>query len=511
MEIIRRLIREMIELDIISEGLKDIEYIESLNISEKDKSIYLDGESRNLKMQEIKWIENTRGSFDLYHIIQSVLEFKSESFKNKVKIKSVRINDPSFLNYLNLSSFSSIQDLDSFIENINIDLSAYDRSKIVPLETGNDLEIIGQVGPWTIILPKTIRGSVSCDYENPKSTTWCTTKRSGQNLFYSFVGTEEKPSMLFYVMDYNRKPDDLSKPQTSCCKDNNDSRMCVGFINSRISLGSQDGTISVDAANKGLTEKCLRLSLGENYEKIMKLIKESVKKHNGISPAMIEVKNASKSIETLISISKDYSSETKIDFIRNILFQKNVSQEVLMYFLKDPRKEIREALASSPSVDEKLLEKLATDQEPLVRYIVAKNPLTNKDTLLMLSDDKSDFVKHCIARYTSHLDILEKMSKNTDPGIRAAVALNPNSNFNVLNRLSNDSIEYVRKSVAMNHNVDFRILKKLSEDLSPDVRTQVASNSKTDRETLVKLSKDENKNVRSYARHNIKIKSNNDL
>ena len=102
MKISKRELRNLIENYLIAEGRRDREYIENLDISDEDKRLYLDGEDKGLKIQDFAWIEKYRGDFDLFHIIQSVLEFKNDSFKRKVKVKSERLNDPSVLSYLNL-------------------------------------------------------------------------------------------------------------------------------------------------------------------------------------------------------------------------------------------------------------------------------------------------------------------------------------------------------------------------------------------------------------------------
>ena len=190
MKLTRKQLNLLIENYLISEGRRDRDYIELLSVSDEDKKLYLDAELKGLKIQDISWIQKNRDTFDLFHVIQSVLAYKKipEAFKQNLKTKAERTGDVTLIKKLNLSGFNSIQALDAFIEEANQfmqDSNALSRSKFVPLETGDDLEIVGEAGPWTVILPKTIRGSVSCDARVSKDTTWCTTKEVAKT--YSII------------------------------------------------------------------------------------------------------------------------------------------------------------------------------------------------------------------------------------------------------------------------------------------------------------------------------------
>ena len=520
-------LRNLIESYLLSEGRKDRDYIENLSISEEDKKLYLDAESSGLKIQEIGWIEKIRGTFDLFHIIQSVLEFKTEEFKQKVRVKSKRLNDPNILSYLDLSSFSSIQELDSFIENINVDLSSHDRNKFVPLETGSDLEIVGQVGPWTIILPKTIRGSVSCDVRTDKDTTWCTTKRSGQNLFYSYVGNDNDNAMLFYVMDYNRTP--LKPIMKQGEHRNNDARMSLGFKNSEPYLKGNDGGMSVDAANKGITEDYLRNALGKYYDEVMRVLNSSVQKYNGVSPAIEILRKSAQSVEVLLSVIKDYESKERNSFIESVLNQSDISQDVLSYLSNDnstyiralvaknpstsPQRleklsndsseDVRMHVAKNPSTSPQILEKLSNDPNKVVRINVAKNPSTSPQTLEKLSNDRNEWARFKVAGNPSTSpQTLEKLSNDSSEDVRMYVAGNPSTSPQILEKLLNDPNEVVRMHAVENPSISPQILEKLSNNPDDWARDSIAKNPSTSLQILEKLSNDPNLNVRAQVAGN---------
>jgi len=493
-KISKKQLNTLIENYLISEGRRDRDYINNLNISEEDKRIYLNAEASGLKTQDFSWIQKIRDNFDLFHIIQSVLEFKTEAFKQKVRVKSKRLNDPSILSYLNLSSFSSIQELDNFIQGVNVDLSSHDRKTMVSLENGTDLEIVGKFGPWTVILPKTVRGSVSCDFDNPQSTTWCTTKRNGQNLFYSYAGAHGESMMLFYIMDYNRKPDDPQIYQENPCMANNCSRMSLGFVEGQIELHGQDGGISVDASNKGLTQASFSKALGQYYNDIMSAINSTVQKYNGISPAIEILEKSAENLEVLISVIKDYGESEKSDFISSVLDQGNVSPEVLAYLSNDKSESVRQNVALRTD-DEVLLNKFSNDPSPVVRLNAVKNighrSMPSKSEILeRLSNDKDETVRSVVARNLENLQLLEKLSKDTSEHVRRSVVYNELTPFEILKNLTSDRSSGVRQSIAQKDPVDSRLLDILSDDADRSVRSAIAQNESTGPTTLLKMTDD---------------------
>jgi hypothetical protein len=507
MKLTRKQLNLLIENYLISEGRRDRDYIELLSVSDEDKKLYLDAELKGLKIQDISWIQKNRDTFDLFHVIQSVLEYKKDKFKEKVKSKAQRSGSKDLLKRLNLSSFDSIQDLDRFISEINVDLSSFDRSSFAPLESGNDLEIVGKVGPWTIILPKTIRGSISCDPRIDRDTTWCTTKRSGQNLFYSYVGDDYNDVMLFYVMDYNRKPDNPSKAQKVACVENNDSRMSIGVVDSELDLSGKDGGLSVDASNKGIKLKDLKRSLGKYYDEVVNIINMTIQKYDGVSPAKEILRKSAQSLEVLISVIKDYDKSSKFSFIDQILRQqqRNVSQEVLEYLSNDNDKRVRQVVASHGIfTTPQILDKLSNDVEPEVRKEVASNRQTNLQTLEKLTNDDNKTVRiRALSWFTARVSnpqILDKLSNNNSIYVRAAVARNRATSPETLDKLSNDKSEKIRRVVAGNTSTSPETLDKLSNHISRDVRVQVAANESTPTQILEKLLNDEDQQIRKIAK-----------
>jgi len=546
MRLTRRQLNRLIENYLIAEGRRDRDWIEALSISEEDKEEYRQAEIQGLKIPELSWVEKVRGTEPIRDIIPDVLEFKKPEFINKVKIKSKRLNDPSLLNRLNLSVkiYPTVNSLRAMIEEINVDISGLDRSKFVPLETGDDLEIVGKAGPWTVILPKTIRGSVSCDARVSKDTTWCTTKRSGQNLFYHYVGRGEINMMLFYIMDYNRNPDDPTKRQVSPFVDNNDSRISLGVVNSTPQMDGRNGGLSVDASNTGYEKDDLEYALGEYYDQVMSLINSSVQKHGGVSPGLKTVQRAATNLDLLLKIIKDYDEEARKVFIIKTLDQDNVSVDILNYFSNDSDEWVQRAVASNKKTPTETLTKMVEDDKDLtkiseeiaqnpstpgllltslykkikdrehtggysasmarsaIQKSLAKNPSTPEETLFDIFNDSKKAtmgysVQALMAQNTNlPLEILQALGSGESTLARSYIAVNPLTPTDLLEELANDEDELVRMRATMNPKLKPETLIRLSDDEVANVRAQVAYNTK-DPKLLEKLSNDSTPFVRA--------------
>ncbi len=536
MKIAKSELKLLIENYLINEARRDREWIEALNIPEEGKEEYRQAEAQGLKIPELSWIEKVRGTEPVKDIIPDVIEFKKSDFVNKIKTKSKRLNDPSILNQLNLSVkiYPTVNSLRAVIEETNVDISGLDRRRFVPLETGDDLEIVGKAGPWTVILPKTIRGSVSCDARTSKDTSWCTTKRSGQNLFYHYVGNGAVNMMLFYIMDYNRKPDDPFKERPWPFEANNDSRISLGVISGNPRMDGTNGGLSVDASNTGYEQDDLESALGSYYDEVMSLVNTSVQKHGGISPALKTVERAATNLDLLLKIIKDYDEEARTQFVIKVLELDNVSKDVLSYFSDDPNKSIRTAVANNENTPGEILNKMSEvgdyydnvweeiaenistppasltilfnkTKEPQFDYdlrntiqkSIAKNPSTPTELL-------TDIFNASLGRVMGHsvqtqlaknpnlpLEIIEVLASSDSSMVRGVISANPATPASLVEKLAEDEDVFVKMYVFRGNfnKLSPSAIKRLSEDEDLNVRASVAYHSK-DPELLEKLSND---------------------
>ncbi len=105
-----------------------------------------------------------------------------------------------------------------------------------------------------------------------------------------------------------------------------------------------------------------------------------------------------------------------------------------------------------------------------------------------------------LARHSKNIETLEKLSKDSDWGVRSCVAQNPNCPVNFLERLSEDSNSAIRYWVAENQNCPVNLLEKLSEDSDLGVRYWVTRNANCPTNILENFLKDCMFVVRNAAR-----------
>ena len=145
--------------------------------------------------------------------------------------------------------------------------------------------------------------------------------------------------------------------------------------------------------------------------------------------------------------------------------------------------------------------------------------------------DNSDLGDEMDRWNTAHLtddpELLERLSNDEEPSVRAAAVRNANVPVSVIVNLANDENKYVQEGVAKNERTPVDILVKLANHPDGVVRSEVASNKSTpseirknlaydedwgvrarvawvtdDPELLNKLANDENESVRSLAVNN---------
>lgn len=84
-------------------------------------------------------------------------------------------------------------------------------------------------------------------------------------------------------------------------------------------------------------------------------------------------------------------------------------------------------------------------------------------------------------------DILERLVRRKDAGVRRGVAANPSSPPELLHRLANSSYQWIREAVAGNPSCPEEILWKLAMDPEPKVARSAVMNSKLSPETAAAM------------------------
>ena len=488
----------------LEEGKQEKSWI--ANQPEEEQEHWISAERQGLKVSELSWIKKVRGDEPIEDIIGDVVSFKSS--ETQQKIEPINRN-------LSTKMYKSVNDLRRLLMDIE-EADDLDSKEDNVFQDSNQVQDLGKVGKWQLLMPNTQKGSIACDIST-KDTTWCTTKRKGQNLFYSYVGRKDEDIILFYVMDYSRTPNLTGKDA--------DARLSIGFLNGQPVLKGQNGGLSVDAENDGLTEEDLRNYLGNDYDKIMNILQAKTNEVGSSHPAKVMLKKAAKNLKLLKKLVKNFRPDEKDDFLNQVIKQDDISPavmiflaknssndywkmnitknpntppEVLLVFASDENNYVRTLVAENPNTPLKALLILANDGNEDVRTSVAKNPNTPPEALLILAKDEDDEVKESVAENSNTpLEILLVLAEDWNRYVRMSVISNPSTPPEVLLALSKDESKLVREDVASSPNTPLEALLILANDGNEDVRTRVAKNPNTPLEVLLALSKDISRRVKA--------------
>ena len=328
MKLTRRKIRQIILESVLLESRRTRDWIMTQPMPDQDPLLkaYNDGIK---DIAQLSWIQKTRGSEPIPDVAADVIRFFDPQVQTIVKENGFQTD----LNKINYPTVNELRRVISQVEAFIDSRKDKPAPAIKPIDDPNQVEKLAQVGPWTILLPKTVTGSTACDISG-KDTSWCTTKTRGQNLFLTYVGREDGDVILFYVMDYSRTPDDPYEQQDEPFLKNNDSRISIGFVHGKPVLDGKHGSLSVDAANMGLTDDDLRSEkgLGQYYDQIMGIIKAEAVVIGSNHPAKESLKRACQDLLYLKSVIKDYDEGSKRDYIEQVMNSKyDKSPEVVKF------------------------------------------------------------------------------------------------------------------------------------------------------------------------------------
>jgi len=319
MRITRRQLGLLIENYLLQETRQARQWIQN-SVPAEEQQDYLDAYNRGVTiLSDLSWIKKTRGGEPVADIVGDVISFRMDDSQTKLLANG-------FPTDLTKRNYPTVGELRRALAVINTDLDT-PRNQAISVESSNpNVDVIGRVGPWTVLFPKTKEGSTACDISG-KDTTWCTTKTRGQNLFYNYAKDD---LFLYYVMDYSRTPDDPYKNQDNACVENNDSRLSIGIIRGEITLEGSDGGVSVDAANKGLYPEDLEKALGQYHDQIINLIKTNFDSHQS-HPAREKFRQAAQNIVIMRDAIKDLTPVAKADFLEGVSSSTSMTSEVVVY------------------------------------------------------------------------------------------------------------------------------------------------------------------------------------
>lgn len=451
---------------------------------EKERPDWEKAEKLEIKLSDMAWIRAKRGDKGIEEVAKLVAKFRKDSIQKKLKDNGFNTN---------LSSKNpkhTLEYLKRLLQMVD-EVSESDESYDEIIKDPSQVEFLGKVGNWEVLMPKTMRGSISCDISGD-DTTWCTTKKDGQNLFYSYVGRRAGEDVtLFYVMDYTRTPQ-MKKDENdnvTCVKDC-DARLSFGWTDRGIQLKGQDGGLSVNAGNKGLGKYKKRVGSPDQaiaeifavseWNQIKQLMQnkwESIDK-GASHPAKEMLQKSAQNVMLLKKIIKNYNKQEKDDYIRMIVNESSMAPEVEIFIASQEAETssgwpVRQWIASHTESPETLREvfKLWPNSDLHLVYLILKNPncpdeilkeVLNTPTLfksekvqkqLVLSTKITEQDLAKIAKNAANKTILTRIvvSTSVTPEILDVVARHPRSSSIVFKRMlnyhrddvSNKTLEYI--------------------------------------------------------------------
>jgi hypothetical protein len=352
---------------------------------------------------------------------------------------------------------------------------------------------VGKVGRWNIWMPTTRENSCKIAGYDPvtmkEKTTWCTARMSGSNLFYNYIGRQGSEITLFYIIADDPKLDS--------------DWLSVGFVNGRPELKGQNGGLSVDRSNKGLTDKSLITILGSDHKQIMQMMVRKNESLGGRHPSRSKVEAAAQSVNALQDLIRGLSEEEEEDLLFVVLDEDKISKEVFTQLVNHKNAKISQRAVENEDIPAELLAQLGSHESVNVRRSIARHTKTPAETLIQLSKDKNQFVRQQVAQNKNvPNEVFVQFAKDESEEIRSIVAKNPSTPVEILAQFAEDESANVRGIVAQKENVPPEILTKLAKDTSKIVRQQVARNENVPAKALSWLARDTTEWIRDAAASN---------
>jgi hypothetical protein len=380
--------------------------------------------NKNLKAPYVQWLTKQlkQLNLNLQQVIEDYIPPLLSLQKNKEKF------EPNFL--------ENLQTIEQLNQSLNQKVSS-DEMAVSEQEFGK----LSEENGWILYMPHTTEASCEIGKTGGRrDTTWCTTRSDSSNLFLQYSASPNKSIILFYVIKkgINAEKDPFAK-------------MSVGFVDGKPKFNQGDGSVTVNADNKNLTQKKFEEVLGKDLaSKFLQIMQQKATSLKGEHPAKDEfrklVQNPKAFQAKLDSFTKDENGqELRKNFIQSALKYKEMSPELLTALAEDEDedKNVRYEVAENPNTPPEVLAALAKDED--FRMNVAMNSNTPKETLAALSKDGSRYVVYAVAGNPSTPpEVLRYLADSTDPLTRETVAGNPNTPREVLTALAGDTDRHVR-------------------------------------------------------------------
>ena len=253
--------------------------------------------------QYLQWIQKRRGGEPVEDIIGVVQSF--DAAKQRLKAKKM---SPDIYAYKTPAMLrQTLEDLGGS--------KGEERRRLKDEETTH----IGTFGDWDVFMPHTRESSCQLG----KGTTWCTAATQSQNLFLSYVARKRNNKDLYYLIKKGVDP-----------RIDPEAKLSVGFDMGDPIFRGDDGGVTVDAANKGLSYERYKEILGDQALPAYWAMQAHSESIIGKHPAKKQMEKIAKDPDDFDKAIANMGEDEKLDFIRNIA-QYDPSPEVARKIAKE--------------------------------------------------------------------------------------------------------------------------------------------------------------------------------
>lgn len=365
-----------------------------------------------------------------------IFEKKKDALKNKG-------------NSTDINSYDSSSHLRLALESLG-ESNQEKKTRVVEKETS----YIFSDNEHIVVMPHTTESSVHWGRE----TTWCTAATQSANLFFSYVGKKDSDIILYYVIKKKGNP-----------KENPQDKLSIATKSGKIILRGDNGGLSVDASNNGLTHKSLKEILGQKKDIILNKIVDHSKQVGEKHPAKEHMKALSNNWKKIEKHIKEMDKFQKDDFLRNAIEYTENSTVLhnISFFEEDP---YDEEMGGHPF-----------DRPNHILNRVLNNEHTKEETIIkILSSAK----KRRDAGFNHEIDILYGI-KNKNFSTTEAIKL----------VLSKETDVYTRSKIAEAFELPEDVFSKLVKENNKDVLVGMSKNKNTSKNIVEALIAKKSKNI----------------
>jgi hypothetical protein len=337
-------------------------------------------------------------------------------------------------------------------------------------------EVLYEDETWMVVFPRTTEESCA----SGKNTSWCTARTQSSNLFLSYTGRSDG-IFLFYVLNKGMNP-----------RANPNAKISVGFNKGEPVFDGQDGGMTVNGNNDGITREQFENIVGpKNASRFLTLMTQKIEQLGGKHPASAELEQVANDYNKFIAKVKTFKHEEEHeDFLGMVLSQPTVSQEILQWFMQDfngkralldnsnithttpemlaqlgndEARDVRVMVAKNKKTPQKTLVDLIMYDDPKINYALSKNIGAGKALInLFHADRDADFLAHIARNPSAPPELLRKIYSmyNHSPFMIDLIASNTQTPVDLLQTIINNSAKHDPSSISL----AMQTLKKLNNN-----------------------------------------------